>query len=161
MGRSRGQVEKYFANSSKTTAPPMLFGGADQVYRWPGQGTIDRMKLRNTRTMSAITRNIGTSVRLPLRGRLELPFRTLIPLPAPWPVRVVPSTRAGGARTPGTRSDHGKATLALCASICTRNPRFSPAPVRPVSIPYRNRHACRLPLSTPQPISPSLRRQSR
>jgi hypothetical protein len=51
-------------------------------------------------------------------------------------VKVVPNTLDTAGRTYGTRTGRARATLALCASACTKASRFAFEPVSSILIPY-------------------------
>jgi hypothetical protein len=84
----------------------------------------DDLKARALKT-KAIVMNTRYWIHLLLPRRFAPAFRTVIPARGAWPVKIAPSTPDAIARTSGTRTDRARATWDLCASTCTRDPRFA------------------------------------
>ena len=91
----------------------------------PGQGTIDRMRPSSTSTARDVATNIGSSIRLQLPRRFGPGVHAASPSRVARPVTVPPSTPDASARTSGMRTGRVRATSLLCASTCTRGPRFA------------------------------------
>ena len=119
--------------------------GAPPANSWFSSFSVSsRRSSRHRSRFGAITHRAGrafTTKRLalvpPLAGDLTVPvrttaFRTARPPRAGKPVEVAPSTPDVAARTSGTRTGRAMATLALCASTCTKDPQCARAVISPV-----------------------------
>ena len=127
--QQRAGLKGYFANSTRSLATRRPRGDADRLY-----GRSPSARAGNHRQNKAQQHKDG-------QGRCyeHWILDSVAVTKALWACvscgdtiswrhcsrRIVPSTPDAAARTSGTRTGRAKATSALCASICTRDPRIA------------------------------------